>query len=94
MTETVAVENHTHGKQVLQDMAPSADPCAGHPRRVRGLQQLHKAALAPGVLDTKMKELIALAIAVSEECDGCIASTPAAQREQVLPVRRRPRPSA
>ena len=39
MTETVAVENHTHGKQVLQDMAPSADPCAGHPRRVRGLQR-------------------------------------------------------
>jgi AhpD family alkylhydroperoxidase len=26
------------------------------------------------VLDTKTKELIALAIAVSKECDGCIAA--------------------
>ena len=30
--------------------------------------------LAPGVLDVRTKELIALAIAVSKECDGCIAA--------------------
>ena len=28
----------------------------------------------PGVLDVKTKELIALAIAVSRECDGCITA--------------------
>jgi AhpD family alkylhydroperoxidase len=38
-----------------------------------GFGQLHKAALAEGVLSTKVKELIALAIAVSTRCEGCIA---------------------
>jgi AhpD family alkylhydroperoxidase len=39
-----------------------------------GYRQLHDAALASGALDAKTKELIALAIAVSKECDGCIAA--------------------
>src|SRR3982750_4683910 len=39
-----------------------------------GSRQLHAAAYAAGALDEKTKELIALAIAVSKECDGCIAS--------------------
>ena len=39
-----------------------------------GYRQLHAAAYAAGALDEKTKELIALAIAVSKECDGCIAS--------------------
>lgn len=33
---------------------------------------LSKAALADGALDKKMKELIALSIGVSKQCDGCI----------------------
>lgn len=39
-----------------------------------GYKQLSDAALAEGALTAKTKELIALAIAVSEECDGCIAA--------------------
>ncbi|MGW3472250.1 carboxymuconolactone decarboxylase family protein [Saccharopolyspora sp. NPDC000995] len=39
-----------------------------------GYKQLHDAALSPEVVDAKTKELIALAIAVSKECDGCIAA--------------------
>jgi AhpD family alkylhydroperoxidase len=39
-----------------------------------GYRQMHAAAYAAGALDQKTKELIALAIAVSKECDGCIAS--------------------
>ena len=39
-----------------------------------GFGGLHKAAMASGALDTKVKELIALALAVSQHCDGCIAS--------------------
>jgi AhpD family alkylhydroperoxidase len=39
-----------------------------------GYRQLHAAAYAAGALDPKYKELIPLAIAVSEQCDGCIAS--------------------
>jgi AhpD family alkylhydroperoxidase len=38
-----------------------------------GFGQLHKAALAEGALSAKVKELIALAIAVSARCQGCIA---------------------
>jgi len=44
------------------------------PRVYEGYRELHDAALGPGVLDVKTKELIALAIAVSKECDGCIAA--------------------
>lgn len=43
------------------------------PSLMQGFGGLHKAASAPGALDTKTKELIALAIAVSARCDGCIA---------------------
>ncbi|WP_138757485.1 carboxymuconolactone decarboxylase family protein [Modestobacter altitudinis] len=39
-----------------------------------GYRQMHTAAYAAGALDQKTKELIALAIAVSKECDGCIVS--------------------
>lgn len=43
------------------------------PGPVGGFANLHKAATAGGVLDTKTKELIALAIAVAIRCDSCIA---------------------
>jgi AhpD family alkylhydroperoxidase len=39
-----------------------------------GYRRMHTAAYAAGALDRKTKELIALAIAVSEQCDGCIAA--------------------
>jgi AhpD family alkylhydroperoxidase len=39
-----------------------------------GYRTMHAAAYAAGALDEKTKELIALAIAVSKQCDGCIAS--------------------
>ena len=35
---------------------------------------LHQAAMADGALSTATKELIALAIAVTRECDGCVAA--------------------
>jgi AhpD family alkylhydroperoxidase len=38
-----------------------------------GFAQLHKAAVADGAISTKVKELIALAIAITVRCDGCIA---------------------
>jgi AhpD family alkylhydroperoxidase len=44
------------------------------PQVLEGYRQLHDATLTDGVLTAKTKELIALAIAVSEECDGCIAA--------------------
>jgi AhpD family alkylhydroperoxidase len=66
---------HSHGQSVLDDLAPlNRDLRKVIPDVYAGFRDLHKAAFAPGVLDTKTKELIAMAIAVVEECDGCIAS--------------------
>jgi AhpD family alkylhydroperoxidase len=44
------------------------------PDVVSGYATLHRSAMAEGTLSAKTKELIALAIAVTRECDGCIAS--------------------
>ena len=43
------------------------------PSMMAGFSALHGAAVGSGALDAKTKELIALAIAVSARCDGCIA---------------------
>ena len=40
---------------------------------MKGFAALAQAALKPGALDTKTKELIALAISVAVRCDDCIA---------------------
>jgi AhpD family alkylhydroperoxidase len=42
------------------------------PEAMQGFGQLAKAAMALGVLDEKQKELIALAIGVTQHCSGCI----------------------
>ena len=44
------------------------------PETYRGFAQLHAASMAAGALPAKTKELIALAIAVADRCDGCIAA--------------------
>lgn len=44
------------------------------PDVMKAFSDLHGAAMKSGALDTKTKELIALAISVSHRCDGCIAS--------------------
>lgn len=42
------------------------------PGTVSGYQSLVKAGHKAGRLDAKMRELIALAVAVTVQCDGCI----------------------
>ncbi len=39
---------------------------------MQGFGALSKAAMAPGVLDEKTKELIAMAIGVAARCDACL----------------------
>ena len=46
---------------------------AGAPEQMKAFSALAKAALEAKALDTKTKELIALAIAVAIRCDGCVA---------------------
>ena len=64
-----------YGKRVQDELRePARRLHAMIPSVYQGFTQLHNAALAPGALDSGIKELIALAIAVSKGCDGCIAS--------------------
>ena len=42
------------------------------PETLQGFSQLAKAAMAPGQLSAKHKELMALAIGVTQRCSGCI----------------------
>lgn len=39
-----------------------------------GFAGMHRSALAAGALPGRIKELMALAISIVDECDGCIAS--------------------
>ncbi len=64
-----------HGKAVLREISPlHRNLRHAIPDVYAGFGELSKAAFADGELDKKTKELIALAIAVVEGCDGCIAS--------------------
>lgn len=66
---------HAHGKAVLDELRPlHRELRHAIPDVYKGFGELHKAAFTAGALDAKTKELIALAIAVIERCDGCIAS--------------------
>ena len=62
----------------------------GQPDVMDGFSALAKAALKPGSLDAKTKELIALGISVAIRCDDCIgfhakaAKEKGATREEVM----------
>ena len=63
------------GRAILDELRPlHREMRRAVPEVYRGFGALHGAALGAGALDVKTKELIALAIAVTERCDGCIAS--------------------
>jgi AhpD family alkylhydroperoxidase len=67
---TVAV-----GKEVLDELrSPTRDLRKMIPDVWAAFVDLHGRTLDDGALDGRTKELIALAIAVSKQCDGCIAS--------------------
>ena len=65
----------SYGKAVREELhVPTRELRHAIPHVYDGYKQLHDSALRAGVLDVKTKELIALAIAVSKESDGCIAA--------------------
>lgn len=65
----------THGQAVQDELRePGRALRRAIPEVYDGYRRMHAAAYAAGALDQKTKELIAPAIAVSKECDGCIAS--------------------
>lgn len=72
---TTTTTEHAHGKDVLDALSPMhRELRSAVPDVYKGFGELHQAAFAPGALNPATKELIALAIAVVEGCDGCIAS--------------------
>lgn len=76
MTATTSNDNASaYGRAVLDDLSPLHRQLRRTvPDVYNGFRELHLAAFQDGALDTKTKELIALAIGVVEGCDGCIAS--------------------
>ena len=66
-------EGHYH--DVLADLrAPTRDLRQRSKDVWAGFGQLHAGAMAEGALPVRTKELIALAIAVTRECDGCVTA--------------------
>jgi AhpD family alkylhydroperoxidase len=63
---------------------------AGAPEVMKGFSAIAQSALKPNALDTKTKELIALAISVATRCDDCIgfhakaAAEQGASREEIM----------
>ena len=63
-----------HFTDIIDELrVPTRELRRAQPDVWKGFGALHDAALADGVIPGKMKELMALAIAVVKECDGCIA---------------------
>jgi AhpD family alkylhydroperoxidase len=63
-----------HYSDVIADLRePTASLRDASPDVWAGFGELHKAAVADGALPARVKELMALAIAVVKQCDGCIA---------------------
>ena len=52
---------------------PTRDLRKAIPDTWAGFGAMHKSAMAEGALPTRIKELMALVVAVVEHCDGCVA---------------------
>lgn len=64
----------THFHDVIDDLKePTRSLSQAIPATWGAFSQLHQSAVADGALSAKVKELMALAIAVVKQCDGCIA---------------------
>lgn len=65
----------SNGKEVLDELRGPALRLREHiPEVWSAYARLHTATMGDGRLDVKTKELVALAIGVTRQCDGCIAS--------------------
>ena len=63
----------TYHEVIEEHAGPTRELRAAAPDAWAGFGALHKAAVGDGVLPARVKELMALAIAVVKHCDGCIA---------------------
>lgn len=64
-----------HPNEVLGELRqPARDLREQIPDVIGAYASMQRAAMADGALSTKVKELIALAVAITRECDGCVAA--------------------
>jgi AhpD family alkylhydroperoxidase len=64
-----------HPNEVFGELRQPAHDLREHiPDVIGAYAAMQRAALSDGTLPAKFKELIALAIAVTRECDGCIGA--------------------
>ena len=71
---------------------PTRELRAAIPDVWAGFSDMHQAAMADGALSGRMKELIALAVATADGCDGCIAYHARAAGSEARPSPRLPKP--
>lgn len=67
MAEQTYPEQYRHIREMMGTLGKEI------PGTMQGFQKLHQAAASDGVLGAKIKELIALGIAITVRCHGCIA---------------------
>ena len=64
----------SHFHDVARDLRqPTRELRTAIPETWAGFAELHRSAMAEGELPTRIKELMALVVAVVKHCDGCIA---------------------
>lgn len=64
-----------HPNEVIGELRqPARELRQQIPDVISAYAAMQRAAMAEGALPAKVKELIALAVAVTRECDGCIAA--------------------
>jgi len=64
-------KNH---RELMHDVNDALAPfCAANPELIQGFGEMAKAAMANGEITSKYKELIALALGISQHCSACIA---------------------
>jgi AhpD family alkylhydroperoxidase len=65
----------TSAHETMQDLrGPARQLREGIPAVIDGYATIQRAVIADGALPAKVKELIALAISATRQCDGCIAA--------------------
>ena len=73
----------TEWNAYLKSLSPNLkDLRVGHPEVMKAFSAMAQSALKANALDTKTKELIALAISVAVRCDDCIGFHAKAALEQ------------
>ena len=67
MTDTNYPDYYHHLQSLTSRLAKE------NPGTMSGFAQMRRQTMTEGALSTKMKELIALGMAITSRCDGCIA---------------------